>query len=132
MPFSPQRQSIDQATKAARSSTLWFWIRIVGAIVFFGGFMTKSYVDERNRERCAQKILAYYKRASPNTINDGDQHHAHYTCYKYRGKVNKLYKKLEKKYGVVMKEVDEWEDEVEDDIADDETEENLDEKGEEL
>jgi RNase H-fold protein (predicted Holliday junction resolvase) len=94
--------------------------------------MTKSYVDERNRERCAQKILAYYKRASPNTINDGDQHHAHYTCYKYRGKVNKLYKKLEKKYGVVMKEVDEWEDEVEDDIADDETEENLDEKGEEL
>jgi len=92
--------------------------------------MAKSYLGEYNREQCAQKVLAYYKRVAPNTINDGDEHHAHYTCYKYKGKVDKLYKKLEKKYGIEVKEVHEWEDEVEEEVADEEKEENLDENEE--
>ena len=75
-------------------------------------------------------MLAYYKRAAKNTINDGDEHHAHYTCYKFRGKTDKLYKKLERKYGIPVKEVDEWEDEEEDVDNEEEEEENLDdEKG---
>ena len=129
-------QTIAQADKAAKSSKFWKWVRIIGAIAFFGGFMAKSYLDERNREICANKVLAYYKRASPNSINDGDKHHAHYTCYKYRGKHEKLYKKLEKKYGFEMKEVDEWNDGLDDPQPpveeDEEQEENLDEEKEEL
>lgn len=130
MTLSSDGQSIQQATISARSSTLWYWLRIVGAITFFGGFMAKSYLGEYNREQCAQKVLAYYKRVAPNTINDGDEHHAHYTCYKYKGKVDKLYKKLEKKYGIEVKEVHEWEDEVEEEVAEEEKEENLDENEE--
>jgi len=131
MTLTSDGQTIDQAVKAARSSTLWYYIRILGAILFFGGFMAKSYLGEKEREKCALKVLAYYKRAATNSINDGDEHHAHYTCYKYRGKTEKLYKKLERKYGILMREAHEWEDEEEEDVVnEEEEEENLDdEKG---
>lgn len=121
--LSSDGQTIDQAIKAARTSTMWKYIRIIGAIAFFGGFMVKSYLGEKNREECAERVLAFYKRASPNSINDGDKHNAHYVCYKYRGRTEKLYKKLEKKYGMRVKEVHEWEDEEE---PEEEQEENLD------
>lgn len=126
---SVDRQTIDQAVKAVRSSQIWYYVRILAAITFFGGFMVKSYVGERQRELCAAKVLAFYKRAAPNTINDGDEHHAHYTCYKYRGNVEKLYKKLERKYGMPVLEVHEWEDEetTEESSEEEEQEENLDE-----
>lgn len=135
MTLTSDGQTIDQAVKAARSSTLWFYIKILASIAFFGGFMLKSYVGEKSRENCAAKVLAFYKRAAPNTINDGDIHHAHYTCYKYRGKFDKLYKKLEKKYGFPVREVHEWDDEEEEeDVVEEEQEENLDDekKGDEL
>ena len=135
IPNHASSQTIDQAVKAVRSSTFGYGVRIVGARLFFGGYMAKSYLDERARERCAAKLLAFYKRASPNSINDGDKHHAHYTCYKYRGKTDKLYKKLEKKYGFPVKEVHEWNDEEEKDetISEEDEEENLDDvKGSEL
>lgn len=119
------RITIDQAVKAARSSTMWKYARIVGALAFFGGFMAKSYLGERERERCAEKVLAFYKHATPNTINDGDKNNAHYTCYKYRGKTDKLYRKLERKYGIAVREVHEWDDE-EEEKPEEEQEENLD------
>lgn len=134
MTLSTDGKTIDQAVKAARSSTFWYYFRIIAAILFFGGFMLKSYVDERMRENCAARVLAFYKRAAPNSINDGDMHHAHYTCYKYRGKTEKLYKKLERKYGIPVKEVHEWEDEEEkeQEESEEQQEENLDEKNGEL
>lgn len=128
-------QTIEQAFKAAKSSTFWYYFKILFAIAFFGGFMVKSYWEEYSREECVERILAFYKRAAPNSINDGDRHNAHYVCWKYKGKRDKLYKRLELKYGIPVKMVHEWDDDVEDKKPEDE-EENLDEKssenGEEL
>uniref|UniRef100_A0A7S3Q0Y2 Uncharacterized protein n=1 Tax=Chaetoceros debilis TaxID=122233 RepID=A0A7S3Q0Y2_9STRA len=124
--LSSDGQTIDQAIKAARSSTMWKYVRIAGALVFFGGFMAKSYLGERERERCAQRVLAFYKHATPNTINDGDKNNAHYTCYKYRGKTDKLYRKLERKYDIPVREVHEWEDLEDEEEPEEEKEENLD------
>ncbi len=87
--------------------------------------MAKSYFGEKSREACAERVLAFYKRASPNSINDGDKHNAHFVCYKYRGRTEKLYKKLEKKYGIPVKEVHEWEDDEEPE-KEEEQEEDLD------
>jgi len=91
--------------------------------------MVKSYLGERSREQWAARVLAFYKRAAPGTINDGDEHHAHYTCWKYKGKTEVLYRRLEKKYDIPVKQVHEWDDEV---VADakptEEEEENLDEE----
>ena len=122
-------KTIEQAFKAAKSSTFWYYIKIVFAIAFFGGFMVKSYWEERSREQCVERILAFYKRAAPNTINDGDKHNAHYICWKYKGKRDKLYKKLETKYGIPVKYVHEWEDEKEEQKPEDE-EVNLDDNSE--
>lgn len=122
-------KTIEQAFKAAKSSTFWYYAKILFAIAFFGGFMVKSYWEEKSRELCVERILAFYKRAAPNSINDGDRHNAHYICWKYKGKRNKLYKKLETKYGVPVKQVHEWEDEEEKQNSEEE-EVNLDENSE--
>jgi hypothetical protein len=78
-----------------------------------------------------KKILAYYKHASPGSLNDGDEHHAHYLAWKYQGKKDKLWKRLETRYSIPVREVDEWDDgdEVEENVEEEE-EENLDEGGE--
>lgn len=123
-------KTIEQAFKAAKSSTFWYYAKIFFAIAFFGGFMVKSYWEERSREICVERILAFYKRAAPNSINDGDKHNAHYICWKYKGKRNKLYKKLETKYGIPVKQVYEWDDEKEEQKSEDE-EVNLDDKNSE-
>ena len=88
-------------------------------------------MDDRIRKRDVKKILAYYKRASPGSIHDGDEHHAHYLAWKYQGKKDRLWKRLENRYSIPMREVDEWDDEDEDDNENiEEEEENLDDGGE--
>merc|ERR1711971_239468 len=75
--------------------------------------MVKSVLDERIRKYDVKKILAYYKHVDPNSMNDGDERNAHYLCWKYKGKKNKLWKRLETKYGQPMREPHEWGDEEE-------------------
>lgn len=109
------RQSIEQALQTARSSAFWKYIRIILAIGFFGGFLVKSFVEDRIREHDVKRVLAFYKQVAPGSINDGDKHNAHYLCWKYKGKKDKLWKRLEKKYGapvLTLKEYEEMEAEA--------------------
>jgi len=113
--MSSDGQSIVQAVKTARSNNLWWYVRVISAIVFFGGFFLKSLYDDRIRKHDVKKILAYYKHAAPGTLNDGDNHNAQYLCWKYKGKKDKLWRRLETKYGIPMRELNEWDDEEETD-----------------
>jgi hypothetical protein len=74
------------------------------------GFLIKSYVDERIFKRDVKKLLAYYKHVIPGSISDGDEYNAQYLVWKYQNKKNKLWKKLEDKYGIPVREADEWDD----------------------
>jgi hypothetical protein len=68
-------------------------------ILFFGGFLVKSYWDDYVLRRDTKRVLAYYKRAIPNSFNDGDENNARYLVFKYRNKKDKFWARLEKKYG---------------------------------
>ena len=68
----------------------------------------KSWYEERVFVRDTARLLAFYKNVVPGSISDGDIHNAHYLVYKYRGKKEKLWKNLEKKYGVAVLEEHEW------------------------
>lgn len=123
------RESVAQATVSARNSKLRYYIGILAAILFFGGFMVKSYVEERVFERDTKRLLAYYKHVVPGSIMDGDEHNARYLVWKYRGKKNKLWKRLETKYGEPVLEIHEY-PEAEEVNEDEEDVENLDESTE--
>jgi hypothetical protein len=98
----------------------------LAAILFFGGFMVKSYVEERVFERDTKRLLAYYKHVVPGSIMDGDEHNARYLVWKYRGKKDKLWKRLETKYGEPVLGIHEYPEEEE--VAEEEQDvENLDE-----
>ena len=88
------------ATKSARNSAIRYYLGVIFAILFFGGFLFKSYWDEHVLNRDTARLLAYYKRVVPGSYQDGDVHNARYTCYKYRHKKSKLWRNLEKKYGI--------------------------------
>jgi hypothetical protein len=79
------------------------------AILFFGYFLFKSYWDDYVLNRDTERLLAFYKHVLPGSYHDGDLHSARYTCYKYRHKKAKLWKNLEKKYGVPVLTVKEYE-----------------------
>ena len=97
------------------------------AIAFFGGFLVKSYWEERVFERDTQRLLAYYKHVVPGSFQDGDEHNARYLVWKYRGKKQKLWRMLEKKYGKPVLHAHEYPDDDEKAEAGDEDEEhNLD------
>jgi hypothetical protein len=98
-------------------------VGILFAILFFGGFLFKSYWDDYVLERDAARLLAYYKHVIPGSYQDGDEHHARYTAYKYRNKKDRLWKSLEKKYGVPVRHAHEWDDYEEDISAEEEVEE---------
>ena len=118
--YVSRRQSIEQALKSARSSSFWKYFRYILAIGFVGGFLVKSFVEDRIRERDVKRLLAYYKQTAPGTINDGDRHNAYYLCWKYKGKKDKLWKRLETKYGhpvLTLKEYEELEAEQEEAAA---------------
>ncbi|KAL7465165.1 hypothetical protein ACHAXS_005493 [Conticribra weissflogii] len=104
-------ETIVQATKSARNSKLLKWTGIIGALAFVGGFLVKSFVEERVFERDTQRVLAYYKHAAPNSFHDGDERHARYMVWKYKGKKDALWRRLEAKYGVPVKHAWEWQEE---------------------
>ena len=60
-------------------------------------------------------------------MSDGDEHDARYLVWKYRGKKEKLWRSLEKKYGEPVLHEWEWPEEEEEPEANEEEEpENLD------
>ena len=68
---------------------------------------------------------------TPSTI-DRDERQARYLVWKYKGKKDALWRRLEAKYGVPVKHAWEWDDEEEDGSKDDdEAAEDLDGEGEE-
>ena len=102
-------------------------------------FFEGLYVERKKFERDTQRVLAYYKHASPNSFHDGDERQARYLVWKYKGKKDALWRRLEAKYGVPVKHAWEWDEEEDGAKDDDETAEDLDDgeegdegKGEEL
>ena len=106
-------ETIVQATKSARNSKLLRWGTIIGVFSFMGFFFVKSYVDERVFDRDTERLLAYYKRAAKNSMHDGDERGARYLVWKYKGKKDKLWKRLETKYNIPVRHAWEWDDEDE-------------------
>jgi len=104
------RQSVVQATKSARLSKIQYYLGIGFAILFFGGFLVKSWWEDRVFERDTRRLLAYYKHVLPGSMLDGDIQNARYVVYKYRNKKNKLWRGLEKKYDVPVLLEHEWAD----------------------
>jgi len=104
-----RRQSVAVATKSARNSAIRYYVGILFAILFFGGFLFKSYYDEYVLERDTKRLLAYYKYVVPGSFHDGDEHSARYTCYKYRNKKDRLWRNLERKYGEPVLQPHEYE-----------------------
>lgn len=118
-----------QANTSARNSTIRYYVGIFLAVAFFGGFLFKSWYEDRVFQRDTRKLLAYYKNVIPGSLSDGDIYNARYVVYKYRNKKEKLWKNLEKKYGIAVMEEHEWPEkdttaQAEDDEGE---EENLDE-----
>mmetsp|Transcript_10111 Transcript_10111/g.12811 ORF Transcript_10111/g.12811 Transcript_10111/m.12811 type:complete len:833 (+) Transcript_10111:143-2641(+) len=108
--LSSDGKSVEQALKSAKSSALWYWVRLIGFVGFVGGFLIKSYVDDVIRKNCVQRVLGFYRHNAANTINDGDEYNANYVCYKYKGKKAKLWKRLETKYGAPVLTLQEYEE----------------------
>ena len=102
-------ESVVVATKSARNSAIRYYLGVIFAVLFFGGFLFKSYWDEHVLNRDTARLLAYYKRAVPGSYQDGDFHNARYTCYKYRYKKAKLWRNLEKKYNIPVLTIKEYE-----------------------
>jgi len=104
------RQSVVQATKSARNSAIQWYLGIAFAILFFGGFLVKSYWEQHVFERDTRRLLAYYKHVLPGSLLDGDEQNARYVVYKYRNKKEKLWRGLEKKYDEPVLLEHEWEE----------------------
>lgn len=104
------RQSVVQATKSARNSTIMYYLGVAFATLFFGGFLLKSYWDEYALDRDTRRLLAYYKHVIPGSLLDGDFNNARYVAYKYRHSKKILWKGLEKKYDVKVLLEHEWEE----------------------
>lgn len=104
------RESVVQATKSARNSKLAYWLGLLLAVLFFGGLFVRSYYEDYVFEHDTRKLLVYYKHVVPGSISDGDVDNARYLVWKYRNKKEKLWTSLEKKYGVSVREIYEWED----------------------
>jgi len=104
-------ETIVQANKSALKSKLLRYGLIAGSVLFFGGFLVKSYVEERIFERDTRRVLAYYKHAAPNSFHDGDERQARYLVWKYKGRKDRLWRRLESKYNVPVRHEWEWEDE---------------------
>jgi len=121
-----QRESVVQATKSARNSKIRYYGGIFLAIAFFGGFLVKSYWEERVFDRDTRRLLAYYKHVIPGSLSDGDLYNARYLVYKYRNKKAKLWKNLEKKYGEPVLHEWEWPEEETQEEAEEVEEVNLD------
>ena len=87
-------------------------------------------MEEKIFQRDTERVLAYYKHVAPNSINDGDERNARYLVWKYKGKKDKLWRRLETKYGVPVRHAHEWDDDEEENVKEEEEEENLDDEDE--
>ena len=125
--FISDGQSVVQATKSARNSAIRYYFGVAAAILFFGGFMVKSYMEEKIFERDVKRVLAFYKHAAPGSISDGDERNARWLVYKYKGRKDKLWRRLEVKYDMEVKQSWEWDDDDKVQEEDGETE-DLDKK----
>eukprot|EP00934_Nitzschia_sp_Nitz4_P004613 Nitzschia sp. Nitz4//scaffold114_size70088//36299//38756//NITZ4_005978-RA/size70088-augustus-gene-0.5-mRNA-1//1//CDS//3329533426//4603//frame0 len=124
-----ERASVVQANTNARNSKIAWYVGVFLAVAFFGGFLVKSWWEERVFERDTRRLLAYYKNVIPGSISDGDTRNAKYLVWKYRNSKNKLWKQLEKKYGEPVLYEHEWaEKETTATPSTAEAEENLDEE----
>jgi hypothetical protein len=112
-----ERESVVQATKSARNNAIRYYVGILLAILVFGGLLVKSYWEDHVFKRDTARLLAYYKHIIPGSIQDGDYDTARYLVWKYRGKSDKLWKNLEKKYGEPVLDTHEWPDTAVDDDA---------------
>jgi len=125
--FVGQLETVVQAVVTSRNSRIRYWIGIILAIAFFGGFLLKSYWEERVFKRDTNRLLTYYKHALAGSMADGDKQNAKYLVWKYRGKANVLWRRLEKKYNIPVRHAHEWEDFVAENEKEEEIEEeNLD------
>jgi hypothetical protein len=125
--WNVHRESVVQAVQTARTSAFRFYLGIALAVLFFGGFLLKSYWEEYVLNRDTAKLLAYYEHVIPGSISDGDQRSAMHIVYRYRHNKAALWTKIETKYGVPMREAHEWEGYTEEsEGAADESEVNLD------
>lgn len=102
------RTSVVVATKEARNSKIRWYLGMLFIILFCGGFLFKSWYDDYVLERDTKRLLAFYHHTLRGSIYDGDVHNARYTCYKFRFKKQKLWKKLESKYGVPVLQTHEY------------------------
>lgn len=116
--------SIVQANKSERWSKISKYLWIAFAILFFGGFMFKSWYEDRVFQRDVKRLLEYYKHVVPGSFNDGDLHNARYLVYKYRHKKKRLWKGLEVKYNVAIP--DSWPEEEEEEHKEEEDDEEID------
>src|SRR3569623_1730290 len=108
LPFA--RESVVQAVKSARDSAFRTYLSIFLAVLFFGGFLFMSFWEEYVLNRDTDKLLAYYEHVLPGSIAAGDRRHAMHIVYEYRGRKTALWQKIENKYGVPMREANEWDD----------------------
>ncbi|GKY97499.1 hypothetical protein MPSEU_000708100 [Mayamaea pseudoterrestris] len=104
------RVSVVQATKSARSAKFYFYFWTGLAVLIIGGFLIRSYWEERVFDRDTTKLLNYYKHAIPGSIADGDERNARFIVWKYRSNKQKLWDHLEKKYGIPVLEPEQWEE----------------------
>jgi len=134
------RQSVVHAVKEAEKNKFWYYASIIGAILFFGGFMLKSWYGEVTFEKNTKKLLAYYNHVLPESLAADDKRQAQYLVWKYSNNIDLLWRRLEAKYGVPVP--DSWPDDEDDeeengeehivDMDDEESTNNLDEQDSEL
>jgi len=127
--------SVVQASKNLRSSIFEYYVILIFCVLFFGGFLVKSFIEDYTFRRDVNILLHYYKIALPGSIYDGDVWKARYLCYKYRGRRHVLWKRLEKKYDIPVPL--EWDEEEEisaeePDDAEESTKSNDEDNAEEL
>jgi hypothetical protein len=101
-------------------------VGILLAVLFFGGFLVKSYWEEHVFARDTKRLLRYYKHVVPGSIHDGDVDSARYIVWKYRHEKDKLWKVLEKKYGEPVLQLHEYPDDDTTGTASPEKEETVD------
>jgi hypothetical protein len=112
-------------------NALQWYLGVFLAVAFFGGFLVKSYWEDRVFHRDTRRLLAYYKNVIPGSLSDGDEHNARYLVWKYRGKKDKLWRNLEKKYGAPVLHEYEWPEPEMGKTKDEEDTEDLDESSDE-
>eukprot|EP00984_Skeletonema_dohrnii_P004321 scaffold1532_cov111-Skeletonema_dohrnii-CCMP3373.AAC.1 len=93
----PNGETKVQATKSARNSKLLRRRTILGidSVLFIGGSLVKSYVEERifEFERIPSVCWPIYKHAAVNSFHDGDERQARYLVWKYKGRKDALWRR---------------------------------------